>query len=44
MERNELKEKLKEKLKEFLRELEKDDVDVEEINNKIIEMLHKNEK
>lgn len=35
---------LKEKLKEFLRELEKDDVDVEEINNKIIEMLHKNEK
>jgi hypothetical protein len=40
MERNELKEKLK----EFLRELEKDDVDVEEINNKIIEMLHKNEK
>jgi hypothetical protein len=40
MERNELKEKLK----EFIRELEKDDVDVEEINNKIIEMLHKNEK
>ena len=39
MERNELKEKLK----EFIRELEKDDVDVEEINNKIIEMLHKNE-
>lgn len=36
MERNELK--------EFIRELEKDDVDVEEINNKIIEMLHKNEK
>ena len=32
MERNELKEKLK----EFIRELEKDDVDVEEINNKII--------
>lgn len=40
MERNELKEKLK----EFIRELEKDDVDVEEINNKIIEMLHENEK
>lgn len=40
MERNELKEKLK----EFIRELEKDNVDVEEINNKIIEMLHKNEK
>lgn len=40
MERNELKEKLK----EFIRELKKDDVDVEEINNKIIEMLHKNEK
>lgn len=40
MERNELKKKLK----EFIRELEKDDVDVEEINNKIIEMLHKNEK
>jgi|GEM_PF-2521582 hypothetical protein len=40
MERNELKEKLK----EFIKELEKDDVDVEEINNKIIEMLHKNEK
>lgn len=40
MERNELKEKLK----EFLRELEKDDVDVEEIKNKVIEMLHKNEK
>lgn len=40
MERNELKEKLK----EFIRELEEDDVDVEEINNKIIEMLHKNEK
>jgi hypothetical protein len=40
MERNELKEKLK----EFIRELEKDDVDVEEINNKIIEMLHKNKK
>lgn len=36
MERNELK--------EFIRELEKDDVDVEEINNKIIEMLHENEK
>ena len=29
MERNELKEKLK----EFIKELEKDDVDVEEINN-----------
>jgi hypothetical protein len=40
MERNELKEKLK----EFIKELEKDDVDVEEINNKIIEMLHKTEK
>lgn len=40
MERNELKEKLK----EFIKELEEDDVDVEEINNKIIEMLHKNEK
>lgn len=40
MERNELKEKLK----EFIKELEKDDVDVEEINNQIIEMLHKNEK
>ena len=40
MERNEIKEKLK----EFIKELEKDDVDVEEINNKIIEMLHKNEK
>lgn len=40
MERNELKEKLK----EFIKELEKDDVDVEEIKNKIIEMLHKNEK
>lgn len=40
MERNELKEKLK----EFIKELEKDDVDVEKINNKIIEMLHKNEK
>lgn len=40
MERNELKEKLK----EFIKELENDDVDVEEINNKIIEMLHKNEK
>lgn len=40
MERNELKEKLK----EFIKELEKDDVDVEEINNKLIEMLHKNEK
>ena len=40
MERNELKEKLK----EFIRELEKDDVDVEEINDKIIEMLHKNKK
>jgi hypothetical protein len=40
MERNELKEKLK----EFIKELEKDDVDVEEINNKIIEMLHENEK
>jgi len=31
MERNELKEKLK----EFIKELEKDDVDVEEINNKL---------
>ena len=40
MERNELKEKLK----EFIKELEKDDVDVEEINNKLIEILHKNEK
>ena len=40
MERNELKEKLK----EFIKELEKDDVDVEEIKNKVIEMLHKNEK
>ena len=40
MERNELKEKLK----EFIKELEKDDVVVEEINNKIIEMLHENEK
>lgn len=40
MERNELKEKLK----EFIKELEKDDVDVEEIKNKIIEMLHENEK
>lgn len=40
MERNELKEKLK----EFIKELENDDVDVEEINNQIIEMLHKNEK
>jgi hypothetical protein len=40
MERNELKEKLK----EFIKELEKDDVDVEEINNQIIEMLHKDEK
>lgn len=40
MERNELKEKLK----EFIKELEKDDVDVEEIKNQIIEMLHKDEK
>ena len=40
MERNELKETLK----EFIKELEKDDVDVEEIKNKVIEMLHKNEK
>ena len=40
MERNELKEKLK----EFIKELEKDDVDVEQINNQIIEMLHKDEK
>ena len=38
MERNELKEKLK----EFIKELEKDDVDVEEINNKIIEKYYSN--